>query len=200
MRFLRQSGWVWGGVAVWWLASGSVDTRAEESVERRPPGFAYTAEQTRDPMQSLLPQPEPPPSIGSVVSTPQPPAPPQPPAVTHLEGIVWSAGKRQAIIDGEVYVVGDAVGGGVIADIGRAGVIIRMPGGRFLVSEPSAALPPDGAYDAPRGMPSMSESTVQITPLDDDPPFQTEPNLKMMGQSSQLGGADVLAAPGEGAQ
>ena len=122
-----------------WVAAGllSVAGVAGAAERRQAPNgakpLAYTAEHVRDPMKSLLPAPElRQPAVQASV-TPRPAPAAQPPALTSLEGIVWGPHAREAIIDGQVYGVGDAVGGGTILSIDRAGVTIQMPGARFLV-------------------------------------------------------------------
>lgn len=159
------------GLAGWWLAAGLVGAQpagssALDPAEPRASAVVYTAQDARDPMKSLLPKPEPPRPVDPIAAAPDSRMPEQPPTLARLEGIVWSALKRQAIIDGDVYQVGDPVGGGVIADIDRDGVTIQMPGGRFLVSGQDPSMPLDHTDKYPGGRSSVSGSGVNMTPLD----------------------------------
>ncbi len=105
----------------------------------------YTASALRDPLRSLLarePAGRPSPDQGSsggyaVVS---PPAP-QPPAVT-VQGLVWGGGTPQAIIDGQVYGVGEQVQGAIIVVIDDRGVEVEVQGQTFWlrISPPSDSL------------------------------------------------------------
>ena len=165
------------GLTVWWCVAGAsaAQTRGHSDVPVPPEAastastIAYTAERMRDPMESLLPAREPSSLAQPAAVAPRVLAPTQPPGLTRLEGMVWSAGKRQAIIDGEVYKVGDSVGGGVILDIDRAGVTIRMPGGRFLVSDPGPLAASESMEASSGAGPfASSSSTVRLTPLDEE--------------------------------
>lgn len=88
----------------------------------------YTAHDLRDPLLSLLPEP------------PNPAATPQghhptavaaaatPPRTLLLQGIIWGGPQPQAIIDDEVYGVGDVVQGAAITAIGQEGITVEIEG------------------------------------------------------------------------
>jgi hypothetical protein len=100
----------------------------------------YTASNLRDPLISLLPkedqagQGKP----GKADRTSPPPPPAQPPAVA-VQGMVWGGPRPQALIDGELYEVGDAVQGARIVAIDRNGVTVELQGSTFHLTTPSAA-------------------------------------------------------------
>ena len=98
---------------------------------------AYTAHKLRDPFKSLLPQV----SGGagdleaglSVSQNPPAPPPPKRPAPElHVEGLVWGGPTPSAIIDGDVYRVGESLQGDTIIAIGRRGVTLEHEGDRVL--------------------------------------------------------------------
>ena len=86
----------------------------------------YTAQQLRDPLQSLLPD-------APVVASPSEThvASAQPMDVANLQGLTvqglwWGGSKPRAIISGHLYGVGDELQGGTITSIGRDGVVIAF--------------------------------------------------------------------------
>lgn len=94
---------------------------------------SYTAHELRDPLEPLLPrQPEPESSLTMSASPELSPewATPTAPPTPHLvvQGLWWGGSQPRAIINDEVYGVGDTVGGAIIRAIGRAGVTIEFAG------------------------------------------------------------------------
>ena len=116
------------------LAGGTIDMAPAPAASPAAPAQSsrstYTAGSLRDPFQSLLlsaPKP-----VTSTTPAPAPVAAPQPvaptlPSVT-VQGVVWGDPPPRAIIDNEVYGVGDTVGGAVITAIGRHGVTVELEG------------------------------------------------------------------------
>lgn len=93
------------------------------------PIVQYTADALRDPLVSQLPSTM---SQQVIVIPPENHAPmpqlePQPPTFT-IEGVVWGGPRPQAVIDGDVYDVGDTVQGAKIMAIDRTGVTGTMQG------------------------------------------------------------------------
>ena len=89
----------------------------------------YHAESLRDPMKSLLPPPAPPPVSPQAGAKPAAPVI-MPPAAT-LEGMLWGGSQPRAILNGEVYQVGDFVAGAKIVSIDRNGVTVEVSGTTF---------------------------------------------------------------------
>ena len=89
----------------------------------------YTAHHLRDPLQSLLPElPQPQTAqdtsgISQKAPVSQAPLPP-----LKVEGLWWETQQPRAIINGEVYGVGDQVSGATIKAIGRDGVTFEFDG------------------------------------------------------------------------
>ncbi len=92
------------------------------------PAVEYTADGTRDPFVSLLPTVEARPMARSdrVVPSGSPPMVSAP--SVNLEGVVWGGPRPQAVIDGEVYDLGDVVQGARITAIDRQGVTGELQG------------------------------------------------------------------------
>ena len=102
----------------------------------------YTASHLRDPLLSLLPKADLT-EQGKPVKidrTAPPPPPAQPPAVT-VQGMVWGGPRPQALIDGELYEVGEAVQGARIVAIDRNGVTVEVEGMTFRLMTASVAAP-----------------------------------------------------------
>jgi len=115
------------------LAGGMADeapTAPAGLPSAQPPRVSYTAGSLRDPFQSLLlsaPKPVTPTTPGPApVAAPQPVAPTLPPVT--IQGVVWGDPPPRAIIDNDVYRIGDTVGGAVITAIGRGGVTVEIGG------------------------------------------------------------------------
>lgn len=93
-----------------------------------PSRVQYTADSFRDPLISLLP------SESSTASQPKPvPTSPlgiHPPALT-IQGFIWGGPRPQAVIDGDVYDVGETVGGARIVAIDQQGVTVDVQGSIF---------------------------------------------------------------------
>ena len=138
---MGRPGIVVGIVAAWVCALMAVSARADESVPTAVNTSAYDAESLRDPMKSLLPQPtavQATSSQGQKVIAAPPPAPTPPKGA--LQGMVWGTGNPQAIIDGEVYRVGDMMKGAKIVAITPDGVTVETQGTSFVL-KPATASP-----------------------------------------------------------
>jgi hypothetical protein len=102
--------------------------------EAAPSEPLYTAQALRDPFDSLLlkqaPAPEPPPQPvvdAASVQAPAVPPPVSPPSVV-LQGIVWGGPEPLAIINHQVFRLGQTVGGSKIVRIDRQGVTLDVNG------------------------------------------------------------------------
>ncbi len=93
-----------------------------------PTSPVYTAQQVRDPLVSLLPM-EPPESIaqGASPGRTQPARQASIPPLS-LQGVLWGGAEPQAIINGEVYRVGDRIDEVRITGIDRRGVTVEFNG------------------------------------------------------------------------
>ena len=97
---------------------------------------------TRDPMERLLPKAAP--VVRGAAASHQTAANktatrvPKPPA-GKLEGLFWGGTVPQAIINGNVYRVGERMGEGKIASIDRDGVTLDTPQGTYLFSSAGGA-------------------------------------------------------------
>jgi hypothetical protein len=89
---------------------------------------AYTAFDVRDPLKSLLPKPAASAQASWGPGAAAAEAPPPPPPELHVEGLLWGGANPQAIIDGRLYGVQDAVYGAKILAIDRSGVTIEYLG------------------------------------------------------------------------
>ena len=103
--------------------------RPERSLEPTVPVVRYAAERVRDPLLSLLPREvsraaSGQPSRGTAAATPPPPA-------IVVEGVVWGTTRPQAIIEGELYNVGETVQGARIVAIDRGGITVEAQGRMF---------------------------------------------------------------------
>jgi len=116
-------------------------TAESESPEVAP--VQYTASTLRDPMISLLPEERLEQTTPEVVVSPPPP-PPQPPVVT-VQGILWGNARPQALIDGQLYEVGDTIDGAKIIAITRDGAVLDVQGSTFVLS------PSPGPHDLASG-------------------------------------------------
>lgn len=105
----------------------------------------YTAQQLRDPMKSLLPTIVPPAAVLPVIQKPVAATPPPAPAPTlHLQGLLWGNPTPKAIIDGEVYGVGDTIQDAKIVAIDHDGVTIEHHGKTSTYSMTTAAKDSEG--------------------------------------------------------
>jgi hypothetical protein len=109
---------------------------ARRSPDAAPPSRAieYSAEALRDPLKSLLPPP-PPQAAQAVKPVEVPVTAPD----ASLQGMLWGGGQPRAIINGEVYRVGDSVVGSKIVSIDHQGVTVDISGHRFVLTPSSAA-------------------------------------------------------------
>ena len=120
-------------------------TRVASAKETGP--LYYTADEVRDPMESLLPKPPTPltpKSQGAAKDSPPPPPPP----ILRIEGLLWGGPEPKAIINGAVYKVDDAVQGAKILAIDRRGVTIEHLGNPVFYAMTSA--PEGGAKGTTR--------------------------------------------------
>ena len=100
----------------------------------------YTVQELRDPLTSLFPRPAPEPVPASPASqTPEAPAIPPPPTLS-VQGIVWGGSTPQAIINDQLYGIGDVVKGAKIVMIDREGVTMDYHGTALRYS-PSSSKP-----------------------------------------------------------
>ena len=95
----------------------------------------YTASAMRDPLQSLLPAQE---SAAMSATTDttmmsMPQAPQMPPSVA-LQGVFWGSAVPTAIINGQVYGIGDTVSGATIRAITRRGIELEFQGTTYLMT------------------------------------------------------------------
>ena len=89
----------------------------------------YTASAMRDPLQSLLPAESSAMPTTTADTTAMPAfQPPQPPPVLALQGVFWGGAVPTAIINGEVYRIGDTVSGATIRAIDRRGIELEFQG------------------------------------------------------------------------
>jgi len=95
----------------------------------------YAASVMRDPLQSLLPAegPEVMSTTTTDTTTPTPQAPQLPPVVA-LQGLFWGGPVPTAIINGEVYRIGDTVSGATIRAIDRRGIELEFQGVTYLMT------------------------------------------------------------------
>ena len=89
----------------------------------------YTADELRDPLVPLFPEESKPAAVKppAAEASPQIPEPPK----MVLEGVIWGGQIPQAIIDGEVYTVGDLVRGARIVSISRDSIAVELQGATF---------------------------------------------------------------------
>ncbi len=105
---------------------------------------SYTAEAAarRDPMVSLLPdqtQASESPATGRTPSDNTAWRAPPVGGALSVEGMVWGPARTQALINGTLYEVGDAVEGARIVSIEREGVTVERDGVQVLVTTPPPA-------------------------------------------------------------
>lgn len=98
----------------------------------------YTASDYRDPLVSLLPQPEQA-QMAELLPKPAPVAP----NVT-IEGMWWGGQRPQVLIDGKLYEIGDTVQDSEIVEISRDGVTVVNQGTRFVLRPPRTAVSAQG--------------------------------------------------------
>jgi hypothetical protein len=96
-------------------------------------GPAYTAQNLRDPLVSLLPKPKlpeqkPKPAVGEAEK-----APLKLPELV-VNGLVWGGSNPQAVINGKLYSVGEAVEGATLTAIAADGVTLEFQGQMFQIS------------------------------------------------------------------
>ena len=108
--------------------------KTSEAGERPP--IQYTASDFRDPLVSLLPKPEvESPAAGGAAET-RAVETPMAPAVS-VEGMFWGGPRPQVLIDGQLYDIGETVGGSQIMAITREGVTVVKQGATFVLQPPS---------------------------------------------------------------
>ena len=98
----------------------------------------YTAQDLRDPMRSLLPQEAPKITAQSAMPTRMVETPPEePPPPLRVRGILWSGTDAQAIINDNVYRIGEMVAGVKILAIDHRGVTVEYRGAPMLYTTAS---------------------------------------------------------------
>ena len=86
----------------------------------------YTAQSLRDPMKSLLPDPQAPPPLPP--SSPSSPTKEIPFPALAIQGLLWGGPTPSVIINNEVYTIGQSVQGVMIKTISREGVTVEFQG------------------------------------------------------------------------
>lgn len=116
----------------------------------------YISSGLRDPFENQLPLPEPEPEPETAVVLQEPEAALEAPRVQVtppeivIDGIVSGGPAPQAVIQGKVVRVGDAVGGARIAKITKEGVEVVYEGETFAFPAPSRTLKPgQGGQNVP---------------------------------------------------
>lgn len=94
----------------------------------------YNAHDLRDPLESLLPEVPKAPVEEAAANAHQPLHVERPMPSLRVEGLWWETQQPRAIINGEVYGIGDQVSGATIRAIGRDGVTLEFDG-RFVQVE-----------------------------------------------------------------
>lgn len=116
----------------------AVEPSVAPSPPQPPAQPTYTAQTFRDPLRSLLPPPpfnpnlpvQPPMTVSPSGLGPGS-AEPATPLMIVVQGLVWGGPEPRAIIDDEVYSVGDVVHGATIKAIAREGITLEQ-GGRTI--------------------------------------------------------------------
>lgn len=120
-----------------------------------PPRAAYTAHTLRDPLQNLLPDESKP-----VVQPPTPQVPDRPtgqplaqgaPSTLDIQGLIWGGPEPKAIINDEVYGVGDVIQGATITSIEQEGITMESGGHTTVVSIGQGAGKPPSSFVPPYG-------------------------------------------------
>ncbi len=94
-------------------------------------GPGYTAQVLRDPLKELLPAPQPKVVAqpgGSTMGSAQAVQSLAKPPTLRVQGLWWGQTTPRAIINGNVYAVGETVEGAVIKSINRDGVLVEFEG------------------------------------------------------------------------
>ena len=104
-----------------------------------PVQYTYTASKLRDPLVSLLPAEQVPQLSAAQQPSVATAAPPQAPTVT-VHGMIWGGLRPQALIDGQLYKIGDVVQGARIVSITQEGVTVAIRKATFLL-RPAPASP-----------------------------------------------------------
>lgn len=113
------------------VQAGSAATPPSGETTTAAPTVRYTASELRNPLKSLLPQDEKAtPPVASQGPQALPTSAGRPSALPRLvvEGVVWGGVEPKAIINHEVYGVGDVVEGAVVTSIQRDGVTLDVAG------------------------------------------------------------------------
>lgn len=97
----------------------------------------YSAQNLRDPLANLLPKPVPAPAVSEQAPVEEV-KPPEPPPQLLVKGIWWEAGRPKALINNEIYGIGESIGGARITAIARDGVTLDFHGEILHASVPSA--------------------------------------------------------------
>ena len=97
----------------------------------------YSAQSLRDPLASLLPKP-PAPVATNQGSSIEELKPVEPPPQLLIKGIWWEGGQPKALINNEIYGIGESIGGAIITAIGRDSVTLDFHGETLHASIPSS--------------------------------------------------------------
>lgn len=97
----------------------------------------YTAQALRDPFVDLLPKPAPGSALEPLVAEQPAPPPPQLPSLA-VQGTWWGGEGGAAIINGQVYRVGDEISGVTIRGIDHNGVTVEFAGRMVLLTSGAA--------------------------------------------------------------
>lgn len=111
-------------------AQAPVDPSTGPLVSNEPwPTVTYTADETKDPLTNLLLVKKAPPATPATpLPDPSKNAPPAAAPSPAIQGLMWGGARPQAVIDGEVYTIGDTVQGATIVAIDRAGITGEFQG------------------------------------------------------------------------
>jgi len=101
---------------------------------------SYTAQGLRDPLMSLLPK-APAREVKVSAAPKETVKPPVPPPRLTVRGLLWGGPEPEAIINDEVYRVGETVGGAKILSIDRTGITIEHQGKPAFYPTPAPVQP-----------------------------------------------------------
>lgn len=118
------------------------------------PTIDYVADLTRDPLRPVFQQ-EPAESVERrpdmvaaaeiALGAPFPPGQALGLPPIAIQGLIWGGASPRAIIDGQIYEIGDAIDGARIVAIDREGLTVTLRGATFRRSLKSESRPEDGS-------------------------------------------------------
>jgi hypothetical protein len=103
----------------------------------------------RDPLVSLLPKPLEPAPAPLPLEMPGSNRPDVTPPQLTVQGLWWGDEKPKAIINGQIYGIGDEVDGAVITGIGRDGVTLEFQGESMRLTTAAPSPLPSGDPTTP---------------------------------------------------